>query len=323
MTILVAPLNWGLGHASRCVPLIQRFLDEGHEVILGGDGESLTLLRRQFPKLRYTYLAPLRLRYSASRRQVWAMLKALPKLIAWAYKDHAMLQALLREEKIDRVVSDNRFGLYADGVETVYITHQLHILLPSPWRWLEPLAARLHARIYARYNKVWVPDYEEPEKSLAGDLSHIKGQRDKGQCTVSYIGPLSRFSLTERSGLTAQRSYTIVAVLSGLEPQRTMLERELVRRYADSEENVLIVQGLLNRPATRIKRGNITIVPSMTDSELVPALLGAQHIIARSGYSTIMDLETLGLMQKAELIPTPGQPEQEYLAFWTEKRTSK
>ena len=330
---LVAPLNWGLGHASRCVPLIQRFLDEGHEVILGGDGESLTLLRRQFPKLRYTYLAPLRLRYSASRRQVWAMLKALPKLIAWAYKDHAMLQALLREEKIDRVVSDNRFGLYADGVETVYITHQLHILLPSPWRWLEPLVARLHARIYARYNKVWVPDYEEPEKSLAGDLSHIKGQRDKGQCTVSYIGPLSRFSLTaqrsysetvlQRSGLTAQRSYTIVAVLSGLEPQRTLLEKELLARYRGGEQRVLLVQGLLNRPATRIKRGNITIVPSMTDSELVPALLGAQHIIARSGYSTIMDLETLGLIQKAELIPTPGQPEQEYLAFWTEKRTSK
>ena len=333
MTILVAPLNWGLGHASRCVPLIQRFLDEGHEVILGGDGESLTLLRRQFPKLRYTYLAPLQLRYSASRRQVWAMLKALPKLIVWAYKDHAMLQALLREEKIDRVVSDNRFGLYADGVETVYITHQLHILLPSPWRWLEPLAARLHARIYARYNKVWVPDYEEPEKSLAGDLSHIKGQRDKGQCTMVYIGPLSRFSLTaqrsysetvlQRSGLTAQRSYTIVAVLSGLEPQRTLLEKELLARYRGGEQRVLLVQGLLNRPATRIKRGNITIVPSMTDSELVPALLGAQHIIARSGYSTIMDLETLGLMQKAELIPTPGQPEQEYLAFWTEKRTSK
>ncbi len=331
---LVAPLNWGLGHASRCVPLIRRLMDEGHEVILGGDGESMTLLRRQFPKLRYTYLAPLQLRYSASHSQVWAMLKALPKLIAWAYKDHAMLQALLREEKIDCVVSDNRFGLYADGVETIYMTHQLHILLPSPWRWLEPLVARLHARIYARYNKVWVPDYEEPEKSLAGELSHPQLSIINYQLSIiNYIGPLSRFSLTaqrsysetvlQRSGLTAQQSYTIVAVLSGLEPQRTLLEKELLTRYRGGEQRVLLVQGLLNRPATRIKRGNITIVPSMTDSELLPALLGAQHIIARSGYSTIMDLETLGLIQKAELIPTPGQPEQEYLAFWTEKRTSK
>ena len=104
MKILVAPLNWGLGHASRCVPLVQRFLDEGHEVILGGDGESLTLLRRHFPKLRYTYLASLNLRYSAGKRQVWAMIKALPKIIRWAIQDHQMLQALLREEPIDRVV---------------------------------------------------------------------------------------------------------------------------------------------------------------------------------------------------------------------------
>jgi hypothetical protein len=333
MKILVAPLNWGLGHASRCVPLVRRFLDEGHEVILGGDGESLVLLRRHFPTLRYVYLAPLALRYSRRKSQVWAILKALPALVVWAIKDHLRLKALLREEAIDRVVSDNRFGLYNKTAECIYLTHQLHIFLPRGWKWLEPIAARIHVRIYARYNKVWVPDYEEPEKSLAGDLSHIKGQRDKGQCIVSYIGPLSRFSLTaqrsysetvlQRSGLTAQRSYTIVAVLSGLEPQRTLLEKELLARYRGGEQRVLLVQGLLNRPATRIKRGNITIVPSMTDSELVPALLGAQHIIARSGYSTIMDLETLGLIQKAELIPTPGQPEQEYLAFWTEKRTSK
>ena len=111
MTILVAPLNWGLGHASRCVPLVHRFLDEGHEVILGGDGESLVLLRRHFPKLRYVYLAPLTLRYSSGKSQVWAMLKALPSLVCWAIKDHTILKAVLNEEHIDRVVSDNRFGL--------------------------------------------------------------------------------------------------------------------------------------------------------------------------------------------------------------------
>ena len=116
MKILVAPLNWGLGHASRCVPLVQRLLDEGHEVILGGDGDSLTLLRKHFPKLRYVYLAPLNLRYSAGQRQVWAMLKAFPKFFRWALQDHAMLKAILREEKIDRVISDNRFGLYSASI---------------------------------------------------------------------------------------------------------------------------------------------------------------------------------------------------------------
>ena len=172
MKILVAPLNWGLGHASRCVPLVQRFLDEGHEVILGGDGESLTLLRRHFPTLRYVYLAPLHLQYSKGKRQVWAMLRALPKLIAWSYKDHLMLRAVLNEEPIDRVVSDNRFGLYSKQTECIYITHQLHIMLPKGYRWLESLIARLHARVYTRYNKVWVPDREDAATCLSGELSH-------------------------------------------------------------------------------------------------------------------------------------------------------
>ena len=317
MKILVAPLNWGLGHASRCVPLVQRLSDEGNEVILAGDGESLTLLRKHFPKLRYTYLAPLNLRYSAGCRQVWAMVKALPKLLKWSIKDHLMLKALLREEHIDRVISDNRFGLYNRQTECIYMTHQLHIMLPKGWRWAEKIAARLHARVYARFNKVWVPDYEEKAKSLAGELSHQDDvQRNDVRCTIEYIGPLSRFA-----GISAYRdngtpSYDIVAVLSGLEPHRTMLEKEIIARYQDAEEQVLIVQGLLHRPNTRIKRGNVTLVPTMGDAELVMALKGAKHIIARSGYSTIMDMEALELMDKAELIPTPGQPEQEYLAAY-------
>ena len=234
MKILVAPLNWGLGHASRCVPLVQRFLDEGHEVILGGDGASLTLLRRHFPKCRYVFLAPLNLRYGKGKRQVWAMVKALPKLVAWAYKDHVMLQAVLREEKIDMVVSDNRFGLYTNQQSpiTVYITHQLHIFLPKGWRWLEPLVSRLHARIYTRYNKVWVPDYEELEKSLSGELGHPAiSHQPSAFSKIEYIGPLSRFAQSTND--KPQTTYGIVAVLSGLEPQRTMLERELVARYRD------------------------------------------------------------------------------------------
>lgn len=181
MKVLIAPLNWGLGHASRCVPLVQRYLNEGHEVILGGDGESLTLLRKHFPKLRYVYLAPIQLRYSKGQRQVWAMLKAIPKLYLWALKDHAMLKAVLREEHIDQVVSDNRFGLYSKSAECIYMTHQLHILLPKGWRWAERIASRLHARIYTRFNKVWIPDYEEPEKCLAGELSHPKKLKIKNE----------------------------------------------------------------------------------------------------------------------------------------------
>ena len=326
MKILIAPLNWGLGHASRCVPLVQRLLDEGHEVVLGGDGDSLTLLRKHFPKLRYVYLAPLNLRYSAGKRQVWAMLKAFPKLIMWSLKDHALLKAVLREEPFDRIISDNRFGLYNRSVECIYMTHQLHIMLPRGWRWAEPLASRIHARIYTRFNKVWVPDYEDPQKSLAGELSH---NYQLPITNYQYINPLSRFQ--NMQNIQSTLNYDIVAVLSGLEPHRTLLEKEIVARYTDPSLqggegvgcSVLLVQGLMARPNTRIKRGNITMVPYLADNELAVVLIGAKRIIARSGYSTIMDLDALGVLDKAELIPTPGQPEQEYLARFIAQKMHK
>ena len=256
------------------------------------------------------------------------MLCALPKLFWWAVKDHTILKAVLQEEHIDQVISDNRFGLYNKEVESVYITHQLHILLPKGWRWLESLAARLHARIYTRYNKVWVPDYAAKEESLAGELSHLQAVSIQ-YSAISYIGPLSRFGITGYRNTESTKKYDVVAVLSGLEPHRSMLEQEIIARFAEKDERVLIVQGLMHRPNTLIKRGNTTIVPRMKDAELAAALLGAKHIIARSGYSTIMDLAALGLLEakrqtsgaKIELIPTPGQPEQEYLATWIAQKT--
>ena len=142
---------------------------------------------------------------------------------------------------------------------------------------------------------------------------------------------MSRFDISTSRDIEISTNYDIVAVLSGLEPHRSLLEQEIIARYSDKEERVLIVQGLMNRPNTRIKRGNITMVPYLKDDELIPSLLGAKHIIARSGYSTLMDLEALGLLTangqqltaKVELIPTPGQPEQEYLANYIAQKSRK
>ncbi len=341
MKILVAPLNWGLGHASRCVPLIQRWLDEGHEVVLAGDGDSLTLLRKHFPKLRYACLAPLNLRYSKGKSQVWAIVRSLPQLVRWSMQDHVMLGALLKEEKFDRVVSDNRFGLFVKGrkakgeganvhVETIYMTHQLQIRLPKGWRWAEGLLRRWHKRIWSNYDEVWVPDYADEQESLSGWLGHLDKPTGAEEQKIRYIGPLSRFAadrdvrngneMVTRMTRASAEEYGVVAVLSGPEPQRTLLEREIIRRYSQSDQSVLIVQGLPGRPMTRMKRGNITTIPYMGDREMEEALLGAEKIIARSGYSTIMDLNALGVSGKAELIPTPGQSEQEYLAGWLKQR---
>ena len=317
MRVLVAPLNWGLGHAARCVPLVNRFLAQGDEVVLGGDGESLVLLRKHFPTLKVVHLADLSLSYSAGKSQIGAMLRALPEIVRAAWADHRLLGELLERELFDLVVSDNRFGLFSRKTRCVYITHQLHIRLPHKYRRLEPLASRLHGWIGRQYSEVWVPDYEEARRSLSGELGHLEKQ-----CygKVQYIGPLSRFAgMKEPIHPNIIGYFEVVAVLSGLEPQRSMLEDEIVSRYSGKEERVLIVEGKPGKPMLQVTRGNICIVPYIDDAPLMDVLQKAKRIIARSGYSTIMDLATLELLDRAELIATPGQPEQEYLQEWIQK----
>jgi UDP:flavonoid glycosyltransferase YjiC (YdhE family) len=314
MKILVAALNWGLGHATRCIPLIHKYMAEGNEVVLGGDGDSLLLLRRHFPALRVLELPSLELRYdedSAQRRFYW---RAIPVLLRFALADYYCLRQILVREHFDLLISDNRFGFFSRDVRSVYITHQLYPILPKRLRIFQPIARAIHACVFRRYHEVWVPDFREEQKCLSGELSH-GGRYDR---RVKYIGPLSRFSQSVSEGILKEcrrdMEYEVVVLLSGLEPQRTLFEREILERFADSSEKVLLVRGKIGEPRIEVKRNNITIVPSLSDEEWIAAVKSAEKVIARSGYSTIMDLYVLEALCKAELHPTPGQSEQEYLS---------
>ncbi|MBQ8386904.1 MAG: glycosyltransferase [Paludibacteraceae bacterium] len=312
MKILIAPLNWGLGHATRCIPLIRQYMANGDEVVLGGDGDSLLLLHRTFPELRIINLPSLELCYDKDFKQRKFYWRSIPILLRSAIADHYYLRQFLAIELFDLVISDNRFGFFSRDVRCVYITHQLYPILPKRLFLFQPLVRWLHARVYNRYDEVWVPDYEDTKYNLSGALSH-GGHFDE---RAKYIGPLSRFSLcTAEEGQTRfNHTYSIVAILSGLEPQRTIFEQQILNRFSMSNDSLLLVRGKVSEPQTTIQKSNITIVPNLSDLEMMIAITNAQKIIARSGYSTIMDLEVLGVLSKAELHPTPGQSEQEYLA---------
>ncbi len=342
LAVLIAPLNWGLGHASRCVPIVREQLAAGHQVTLAGDGESLSLLRKHFPELPVVHFPHLELRYSAGKSQVGAMFRALPRLIWWSVQDHLALKQILGYQHFDVVISDNRFGLWRiqesrtksqDSKVTryIYITHQLMIKMPRKLRWAEPIVHWLHGRIIRKYDECWIPDFAG-ENNLSGDLAHKYPLPENAR----FIGPVSRFEKKETTdcqkgetqcmaSLHAGEYRTremrvkgvstggmIVAVLSGLEPQRSMLEKELLERYKDRE--MLLVRGKVNEAFCKIQRGKVTVVPYLDDTSLVSALLDADKIISRSGYSSIMDFATLGVVHKTEWIPTAGQTEQEYLA---------
>jgi UDP:flavonoid glycosyltransferase YjiC (YdhE family) len=312
MKILIAPLNWGLGHATRCIPLVRHYLEQGDEVVLGGDGESLLLLQRHFPQLRVIQLPSLELRYAANDQQRGFYLRAIPALLRFTIADHYYLRQQLAIEHFDLIISDNRFGLFTRQTRCVYITHQLYVRLPRRLRIFQPLARAIHACVFKRYHEVWVPDFANSENSLAGELCH-------GGCFdtyVKYIGPLSRFASSEGTPKELRRNseYSVVAILSGLEPQRSIFEQAILERYTNTLDKVLLVRGKVAEAQTIISRNNITMVASLSDQALLEAMEQATTIIARSGYSTIMDLAVLGLLHKAELYPTPGQSEQEYLA---------
>ena len=310
--ILISPLDWGLGHASRIIPIIDRYIEQGDNVIIAGSGMSLNLLQKQFPHLQSIEIPSFKMKYSAGNSQVWAVAKAFPRLIYYSIKEHNVLKRIVKEENIDFIISDNRFGLFHKTVPSAYITHQLLIKLPKGWAWLEPFVAFMHRCIINRFTECWVPDFEDMSNSLAGELSHP----NKKPRNVRYIGILSRFS--KRCTPYGRASITpnlALAILSGTEPQRTMLEKELLTSLQDDpHENIILIQGKVEAEQKVSKAGKVTVYNYMNTEELQEYILKADKIICRSGYSSIMDLHALGKLKNATLIPTPGQTEQEYLA---------
>lgn len=307
MKILICPLNWGLGHATRCVPIIQQLIAEGNELVLVSDGFPLAFLQQEFPSLQCIELPSYSVRYGNGRSQVAAMIKNFPAIVRGIFKEHFWLKELLKKEHFDQIISDNRFGMWHNDVHSIYITHQLMVKMPSKLKMLEPLVWLIHRFIINQYDVCWIPDNKGIE-NLSGDLAH-KYPLPKN---AKFIGVLSRFKDMEIP--TSNTKFEVMAVLSGVEPQRTLLEKALIERYRTAEHQTLIVSGKPTQHQTQHSIGNIKIVSHLTSIEMAECLISTKKIIARSGYSSIMDLVTLKCLHKAELIPTPGQTEQEYLA---------
>ena len=306
MKVLICPLNWGLGHATRCVPVIRKLIAGGHEPVVVSDGYPLVFLRQEFPTLRFIEYPSYKIYYAAGSSQVGAMVFNFPNIITGILNEHLWLKNLLQSEHFDQVISDNRFGMWNKKIHSIYMTHHLIVKMPLNLKFLEPLVHMIHKGFINRYDECWIPDVKESE-NLSGDLSHKYPLPNN----AIFIGPLSR--LQGMDDLKATTEYEVVAVVSGVEPQRTLFEKSLTERFRNAKHKTLIVSGQPQREKKETQIGNLTLVSHLPDSELASVLLGATKIISRSGYSTIMDLHTLNCLHKAEFIPTPGQTEQEYL----------
>lgn len=305
--ILVAPLDWGLGHATRCVPLIWALQQKGVKVYAAGDERAQKIITEACPGVEWLPLFGYRVRYA--RRGLWLpwlLMAQVPRLLAVVRREHQWLEEVLERIPVDAVISDNRYGLYSAKCRTVFMTHQLHVRVPCGrvGRWL---ADQLHARYIRRFDTCWVPD--AAGEGLAGSLSQpLKGVQ------ASWLGPLSRFG---REPVPQVPGYDLVFLLSGPEPQRSLLEAACLRSIPDGLR-ALLVEG---RPeeGENIRTGaEADRVGHLGAERLEVELRSCRYLVCRSGYSTLMDLACIG--RSALLIPTPGQSEQEYLAqLWHER----
>ncbi|WP_114491434.1 glycosyltransferase [Candidatus Ulvibacter alkanivorans] len=298
-TILVAPLCWGLGHATRCIPIIDALLAHGFNVIIGSDGDALLLLRKEFPQLPYVSLPAYNIRYPKKGVYFkWKLLWKLPALQKTMRSEKKIIQKMVAQGTIDGIISDNRLGVRNKKIPSVFITHQLNVLTGHT----SFFSSKLHRRIIRKFDACWVPDVENII-NLSGKLGHIK----HADFPVTYIGPLSRMKKQ-----LLPKQYDILVLLSGPEPQRSMLELQLTELFSKAANSVLLVQGNVQSQQEIRQLNNLKIVNYMLSEELEQAINASDLVVSRSGYTTIMDLAVLE--KKAFFIPTPGQYEQNYLA---------
>ncbi len=343
---MVCPLDWGLGHATRCIPIIHEFLTNNYKVIISTSGKQKILLQQEFPNLTFLNLKGYGIEYPKSGSMALKMLLQLPKINAKIKEEHRWLAKIIDEHQIDLVVTDNRYGLWSNKVKSILITHQIFVKAPFGGWMIEQILKR-H---FDNFDEIWIPDIQG-ENNLSGDLSHKKPLSEK----FKFIGLLSRFSNKIVTSSvppfcgTYREEFDFMAILSGPEPQRTIFEKLVIEQLQKTQLKAVVLRGLpetnvianceernrkqsarINEIASSVllprNDDRIKIFNHLETNEFLNYLQKSKIVISRSGYSTIMDLTVLG--KKAILVPTPGQTEQEYLAkyhfkkgrFYTQKQ---
>ena len=309
--ILICPLNWGLGHATRCVPIIKGLLDLGQNPIIAADKAPLSFLQKAFPELEIIKLPGFDPIYSKGNSQVFKLVTSLPAAFSDFKKEHHDIESIVRDYDIDAVISDNRFGCWSENAHSVFMTHQLHIQTPNLFKWTYPIINKINNNYIKHYDELWIPDNEN-EPSLSGILAHPADVKIK----TNYIGLLSRFSSDIQED---EKDIDYLVILSGPEPQRSIFENIIVKQANEVDGRIVILRAKPNQNDSPYNiPENVTFFNHADDDFFIELIAKSKNIICRGGYSSLMDL--ISLNRSAYLVPTPGQTEQEYLADYLTKK---
>ncbi len=313
LKVLVAPLDWGLGHATRCIPIVKELINQNCTVFIAAGSAQKAVLQDEFPSLSFVEMTGFRVKYGKNR--AFTLLKILfqiPKILIGIKRENQWLRRFARLEGLDLVISDNRFGLHSGGLVSVFITHQLAIR-SSFGGLVDGWLRKMNYNFIRRFSVCWVPDVEGAA-SLAGKLSHPARMP---AVPVRYIGWLSRLELGATApGVSQEEGIDLLILLSGPEPQRTILERLLLAQLSGEMGRIAVVRGLATGGAAAEAPAKVLVFDYLGARDLERVICQSRLIVARPGYSTVMDLAKL--RRRAIFVPTPGQPEQEYLGKYLE-----
>jgi UDP-N-acetylglucosamine transferase subunit ALG13 len=306
---LICPLDWGIGHATRCVPLVGILEEQGWKVIIAASERPMAFFRSEYPGLETVAFPGIAVRYpSSGLLMVPAMAFHAPALLKSIRQEHKALDILVKQTGASLVISDNRYGCWHPDIFSVFMTHQLNIQVPKAMSWVSPVLRKITRNYVGRYDECWIPD-NEADGGLSGDLSHHAPLPPR----TYFIGPLTRLSgpMQRPPDLPCEPA-EIFIMISGPEPQRSLLESMLLEQLRNSELTAIIAGGKPGSGSHEIISERIHLFPHLPSNLMKYYIEAAEYVICRSGYSTMMDLAALG--KPAIIIPTPGQTEQEYLA---------
>lgn len=305
--ILICPLDWGLGHAGRMIPIARKLQERNYNVIIGTGKENQALFRSELAGLTYIDFPGFKTNYSGFLPQYIFLLLKTPLLFYHIIAEHFRLKRIIQNHKIYIVISDNRFGLWNKKIKSVYVTHQPVIPFPENVRSLEWIGILFHRFFIKKYSLCFIPDLPG-DLNLSGRLSHgVKLPQN-----TRFIGILSRFSDMQNSVENRYLFPHNTVVLSGPEPQRRILRHKLIGIMKHREPPTVILEGKPGFSTDPSRSENIILYNHLPADEMQELITGSTSIVARSGYTSIMEL--ISLNSSALLVPTPGQTEQEYLA---------
>lgn len=311
--VLIAPLDWGLGHTTRCIPLIKQLCQNGWEVTVAGTKTQEIIIKEEFPDLSFLFLPGYNIHYGSRHvNTLFSLLGQLPKIHRAIRNEKKWLKELLQRADYDLIISDNRFGCVHSSLPCIFITHQLQIQSPFGGGWTRKILERFNYRYIDQFAQCWVPDFPDGQ-NLAGALSH---PARLPKTPVRYIGPLSRFT-GPSPGIREEKNRLLI-LLSGPEPQRSFLEEIMVKQITHHTGPVTIVRGLPGENPSLSLPDPIRAFQHLSAQSLKEEIQKAEFVICRSGYSSVMDLAFF--QKKAILIPTPGQTEQEFLGAYLEEK---